>query len=87
MFSNKFISACKNGDINKIKCLLNENKHRFDDESPLFVVFSIGNKKIVELIIKHGAKSDITVAYKNGHRHLFEVLISHGANVSMGSSS
>jgi ankyrin repeat protein len=91
--SNKFISACKNGDIDQIKLLLNEKQVEInapnENENPLLLACSIGNKEIVELIIKHGSKigktfengkNALTVAYENGHRHSFEILISHGAN-------
>jgi len=92
-FRNKLVLAYKKRDNQEISRLLNERREKLNEKSEcnklLVYACSIGNKEIVELMIKHGAnvgkmcskdKNALTFAYENGHRHLFEILISNGAN-------
>jgi len=71
---------------------LTTNRHGLDALNygkPLLFACSIGNKEIVELLIKHGAlvdktfengKNALTVAFEKRHRHLFDILMTNGAN-------
>jgi len=79
----EFVIASQNGDYAKIEYLIKERK------LPLLFACSIGDRNLVEFMIKHGAnvnfvskngKNALTTAYKNDHRHLFDTLISNGAN-------
>jgi len=102
-FHNELINACKNDDIKQAKKLFEEKKHILGDENDhdtlLLYACWIGNKEIVETIIKHGdavsftknGKNALTVAFEMGHHDLVLFLLSkeadfncqHGFNLLM----
>ena len=92
-FHKELINACKNGDIEKANKIFEEKKHILGDENDhetlLLYACWIGNKEIVETIIKHGdnisftnknGKNALTVAFEKGYHDLVQFLLSKGVD-------
>ena len=84
----QLLRACLNGNLNKVKDLLNQgaNIHYYDDD-PLHIASKHGHLDIVKYLITQGANihaSDdyaLSLASTNGHLEIVKYLISKGANI------
>ena len=84
----QLVRACENGNLNKVKDLLNQgaNIHYYDDD-PLHIASEYGHLDIVKYLIEQGADihaSDdyaLCLASNYGHLYIVEYLISKGVDI------
>jgi len=98
LFSNQqeFFKAVKNGDLEKTRTFLNQDKNLVNiqdelKEYPIFYAVKNNNINLTLLLIKYGAKTDVKdktnktvleTAIKNEYNEIASLLIDNGADVN-----